>query len=104
AGIGDKRFSRRVELLEDLEKEFAESGGKLRVESHTALLESAQQMVLSPRLRAFDVSQEKETVRERYGKSAFGQGCLLARRLVEAGVTFVEVELNGWGTPDANFG
>jgi uncharacterized protein (DUF1501 family) len=42
-------------------------------------------------------------MRERYGKSAFGQGCLLARRLVEAGVTFVEVESDGWDTHQDNF-
>jgi uncharacterized protein (DUF1501 family) len=60
-------------------------------------------MVLSPRLKAFDVSQEKESLRDRYGRNAFGQGCLLARRLVEAGVTFVEVESNGWDTHQDNF-
>src|SRR5262249_31682667 len=80
----------------------AETGGKLRVEGHMALLESAQQMVLSPRLKAFDISQEKDSVRDRYGKSAFGQGCLLARRLVEAGVTVVEVEFGNWDTHDDN--
>jgi len=103
ASVNAKRFGRRMDLLDDLEKDFADSGGKLRSQGHMALLESAQQMVLSPRLKAFDLAQEKDAVRERYGKSAFGQGCLLARRLVEAGVTFVEVELNGWDTHDDNF-
>jgi uncharacterized protein (DUF1501 family) len=60
-------------------------------------------MVLSPRLKAFDVSQETDTVRDKYGRTPFGQGCLLARRLVEAGVTFVEVESNGWDTHQDNF-
>jgi hypothetical protein len=103
ASVNAKRFSRRMDLLDDLEKDFADSGGKLRSQGHMALLESAQQMVLSPRLKAFDLSQEKDAMRERYGKSAFGQGCLLARRLVEAGVTFVEVELGNWDTHDDNF-
>jgi hypothetical protein len=103
ANVSDRRFNRRLDLLEDLEKDFAETGGKLRVEGHMALLESAQQMVLSPRLKAFDISREKDSVRDRYGKSAFGQGCLLARRLVEAGVTFVEVEFGNWDTHDDNF-
>ncbi len=101
--VNSKRFGRRLELLEDLEEDFSQSGGKLRVEAHKALYQSASQMVLSPRLKAFDVSQEKDAVRDRYGRSAFGQGCLLARRLVEAGVTFVEVELNGWDTHQDNF-
>ncbi|MBY0523031.1 MAG: DUF1501 domain-containing protein [Gemmataceae bacterium] len=102
-GITDKRLNRRIELLEDLEEDFSEAGGKLRVKEHLAVMMNAQQMVLSPRVKAFDIAQEKDTVRERYGKSAFGQGCLLARRLVEAGVTFIEVESNGWDTHNDNF-
>jgi hypothetical protein len=102
-GVNDKRFNRRLGLLKDLEKDFAEAGGAPRVEEHRAIYESAAQMVLSPQLKAFDVSQEKESVKERYGRNAFGQGCLLARRLVESGVTFVEVESNGWDTHQDNF-
>src|SRR5262249_33479375 len=49
------------------------------------------------------LSQERDAVRDRYGRTPFGQGCLLARRLVEAGVTFVEVESNGWDTHQDNF-
>jgi hypothetical protein len=102
-GITDKRFGRRLELLEQLEEDFAEAGGKPRVEEHRALYSSAAQMALSPRLKAFDLNQEKEAIRDRYGRNAFGQGCLLARRLVEQGVTFVEVESNGWDTHQNNF-
>jgi uncharacterized protein (DUF1501 family) len=102
-GVSDKRFGRRLDLLKDLEEDFAAAGGKPRVEEHQTVYASAAQMVLSPRLKAFDLSQEKESVRERYGRSPFGQGCLLARRLVEAGVTFVEVESNGWDTHQDNF-
>jgi uncharacterized protein (DUF1501 family) len=102
-GINDKRFGRRVGLLNQLEEDFATSGGAPRVADHKGLYENASQMVLSPRLKAFDVSQEKDAVRDRYGRSPFGQGCLLARRLVETGVTFVEVESNGWDTHDNNF-
>lgn len=102
-GVDSKRYNRRLDLLGDLEEDFAEAGGGLRVKDHRALLDGAAKMVLSPRLKAFDVSQEKDEVRERYGKTAFGQGCLLARRLIETGVTFVEVELNGWDTHDDNF-
>ena len=102
-GISNQRFGRRLDLLKDLEQDFADSGGKTRVEEHQGLYGSASQMVLSPRLKAFDVGQEKAEVRDRYGRTPFGQGCLLARRLVEAGVTFVEVELNGWDTHADNF-
>jgi len=102
-GITNKRFGRRVDLLNQLEEDFAKTGGAPRVADHQGLYENASQMVLSPRLKAFNVAQEKDTVRDRYGRSSFGQGCLLARRLVETGVTFVEVESNGWDTHDNNF-
>jgi hypothetical protein len=102
-GVSNQRFGRRLDLLKDLEQDFADSGGKTRVEEHQGLYGSASQMVLSPRLKAFDVGQEKSEIRDRYGRTPFGQGCLLARRLVESGVTFVEVELNGWDTHQDNF-
>ncbi len=98
-----KRFDRRLGLLGQLEQDFADAGGGPRVEDHKTLYSSAAQMVHSPRLDAFRLDQEKDGVRDRYGRSPFGQGCLLARRLVEKGVTFVEVESNGWDTHDDNF-
>jgi hypothetical protein len=101
--VDAKRFSKRVGLLNDLEADFAEAGGGPRVKAHQALYGNASNMVLSPRLQAFDLSKESAKDKDRYGKSAFGQGCLLARRLIETGVTFVEVELNGWDTHDDNF-
>src|SRR5262245_65268236 len=55
-------------------------------------------MVLSPRTKAFNLHAEPDRTRDRYGRSAFGQGCLMARRLIEAGVTFVEVQSSGWDT------
>jgi hypothetical protein len=103
SGVGTQRFGRRLDLLKDLEKDFAQSGGAPRVEAHQTLYGSAAQMVLSPRLKAFEVRAEKDAVRGRYGRTPFGQGCLLARRLVEQGVTFVEVESNGWDTHQDNF-
>lgn len=102
-GVTSARFNRRMELLGDLSRDFAEAGGGPRVEDHHQLYNTASQMVLSPRVKAFDLSQEKDAVRDRYGRSPFGQGCLLARRLIEQGVTFVEVESNGWDTHDDNF-
>jgi uncharacterized protein (DUF1501 family) len=57
----------------------------------------------SPLLAAFEVAKEDEKVRSAYGMEDFGQGCLMARRLLEAGVTCVEVTLNGWDTHQNNF-
>ena len=102
-GTDEARFSRRLSLMEDLERDFAESGGEARVREHRATVNGAANLVRSPRLQAFDLSRESSATRDRYGRNNFGQGCLLARRLVEAGVTFVEVELNGWDTHINNF-
>ena len=101
--VSDARFGRRLDILNELEEDFAQGSGRARVEDHKALYQGAARMVRSPRLKAFDVSQEKNDVRDRYGRTPFGQGCLLARRLVEAGVTFVEVEMGGWDTHQNNF-
>jgi uncharacterized protein (DUF1501 family) len=53
--------------------------------------------------RAFDLSKEPDTLKERYGRNSFGMGCLLARRLVEAGTRFVTVSNGGWDTHGQNF-
>jgi hypothetical protein len=91
------RFARRLGLLQGLEKVgFGATGGADRVRDHTALYRQTAGMVLSPRMKAFDLGGEDSKLRAAYGQTPFGQGCLLARRLVQAGVTFVEVRSNGW--------
>ena len=60
-------------------------------------------MMKSKEAKAFDLSQESSATKSAYGTSKFGEGCLLARRLVEAGVKFVEVVLGGWDTHQDNF-
>lgn len=102
-GVTGDRLRRRLGLMDKLQRDFAESGGKVRVEDQKALYQSAAKMVLSPKLKAFDLSSEKEALKNKYGTNPFGQGCLLARRLVETGVTFVEVGSNGWDTHEDNF-
>lgn len=65
---------------------------------HAQTIADARTMMGSAQLRAFDVEEEPDAVRERYGDSGFGRGCLAARRLVEVGVRAVEVTLDGWDT------
>lgn len=97
------RFSRRLGLLNRLENAgFARNGGGDRVREHRDLYKQTAGMVLSPRVKAFHVEAEPEPIRDAYGRTPFGQGCLLARRLVESGVTFVEVRSNGWDTHQQN--
>ena len=59
-------------------------------------------MILSPQMKAFNLDEEPAALRDAYGRTPFGQGCILARRLVQAGVTFVEVRSNGWDTHQQN--
>jgi hypothetical protein len=102
-GVDAQRLKRRMGLMGKLERDFAEAGGGQRVEDHGNLYKAATQMILSPRLKAFDLSQEKDAVRDRYGRTPFGQSCLMARRLVETGATFVEVGHGNWDTHDDIF-
>lgn len=92
------RFRRRLKLLDKIDKGYAAQGADKIVADHQGLYENAAKLVRSTKINAFDISGEPEKVRSAYGDTDFGQGCLLARRLVEAGVTYVEVELNGWDT------
>ncbi|MSR31319.1 MAG: DUF1501 domain-containing protein [Gemmataceae bacterium] len=97
-GVNDSRFGGRLDLLGDLEKEYARNGAKEKVEDHQAIYANAARLVRSPKLESFDISKEKDGLQEKYGKTPFGRGCLLARRLVEQGVPFVEVESRDWDT------
>lgn len=102
-GVSDTRYRRRLGLLGNIEQEFAQRGGEVVVDNHRRIYDKASKMVLSPTTKAFDLSQEPDNVRKQYGDTEFGRGCLLARRLVEAGVTFVEVRHGNWDTHQDNF-
>jgi hypothetical protein len=96
--VGEKRFTRRMGLLDRLEGQFAARGGETVVTNHRQIYDKSAKLVLSPLTKTFDLSEESAETKARYGDTEFGKGCLLARRLVEAGVTCVEVRLNGWDT------
>jgi hypothetical protein len=92
------RLTRRLGLLRELEAPLANSAAGPVVKDHQALYGQTARLVLSPRTSAFDLAREPDRTRDVYGRSPFGQGCLMARRLVEAGVPFVEVQSSGWDT------
>jgi hypothetical protein len=92
------RYERRLGLLRRLEGQYGSGPAAQLVADHQKLYARASRMILASEMKAFDISQEPEASRAAYGSSDFGAGCLLARRLIEAGVTFVEVESNGWDT------
>ena len=97
-------FDERVGLLEEMESGFVgQFPTTPSVKAHRTTYQRAVSMMHSARATAFDISSEPAAVREAYGSNRFGDGCLLARRLVEVGVPFVEVSLGGWDTHENNF-
>ncbi len=97
--VSELRFKRRLNLMHNLEMSgFVQTGGADKIKDHTSLYKQTADMIMSRHMRAFDLSSEDPRIRAAYGDTAFGQGCLLARRLVQVGATFVEVRSNGWDT------
>lgn len=106
--LGDSRLSAkevqsRLKLLAQLDLDFEKRYASQEARQHQDIYAKANRMVNSPLAKAFDVSEESETMRNAYGTTEFGQGCLMARRLIEAGVKTVEVSLDGWDTHANNF-
>ncbi|HEY6565689.1 MAG TPA: DUF1501 domain-containing protein, partial [Pirellulaceae bacterium] len=97
-----RRFARRLALTRRMNDRFANRGATREAQDQEKLYDRAARMILSRDMNAFDLSQEPQKVRDAYGTSNFAAGCLLARRLVEAGVTFVEVGLGNWDTHQDN--
>ena len=95
ASANAERFNRRVGLLDQIEKEFSDRGGQVVATNHKQLYSKASKLVLSPEVKRFQFDDESPTTRNRYGSSEFGKGCLLARRMIESGVPFVEVSSRG---------
>jgi hypothetical protein len=102
-GMTDQRVTERRSLLQSVDS-FARQADK--VDAYRELDEYHQKaygMILGDARKAFDLSQEKDEVRKKYGRNQFGQSCLLARRLVEAGVPFITINDGGWDTHVNNF-
>lgn len=104
-GIGTRRFDDRLRLLHEFDRNF-----RNKYPRHPALdgyaenYNAALLMMRAQTAKVFDLDDEPPAVRAAYGEtSGFGQGCLLARRLVQSGVRFVEVALPGWDTHQDNF-
>ena len=97
-----RQFQRRLALLRRVEEGFNQFGEREKT-NHQQLYEKAARLVQSPKQPVFDIENEPRQIRQAYGESDFAAGCLMARRLVEQGVTFVEVMLDGWDTHRDNF-
>ena len=103
AQMDSRRFHQRLKMLGRLDGGFLKKRTSRSGEAHQAVYRKADKLMNSPQAKAFDLTEEPIALREAYGMNQFGQGCLMARRLVEVGVKFVEVSLSGWDTHENNF-
>jgi len=102
-GVSDERQQSRRELLHNLDT----LGGLLKGNPGFGQLDRAEEnaynLILGDGAKVFDLSAEKDELRDRYGRNKFGQSCLVARRLVELGVPYVTINYNGWDTHKRHF-
>jgi hypothetical protein len=103
SSVSRDRFDDRLALLRESESDFLNSRPGVATQSHRSAYDRAVRLMSPEAAQAFDLSRESASLREAYGRNSFGQSCLLARRLVERDVPFVEVSLGGWDTHDNNF-
>lgn len=101
--IEQARLRDRMQMLAVLERNFISEQRGAAAQDHAKVLDKTLSLMTSQQMRAFRVDEEPEAVRERYGNFGFGRGCLMARRLVELGVPFVEVDFGGWDLHQNNF-
>ncbi len=95
-GIEPDRLTQRMMALKMMETGFIDDNRGIAASEHAKVLGKTFSLMTSEQMKAFKVMQEPEEVQDRYGRTNFGRGCLMARRLVESGVPFVEVSLGGW--------
>ena len=96
-GVTPRQTERRQSLLAAVDTLGARVRGNDQMATYDEFQRRAADMVLSPDAQAaFDINQEPDDLRDRYGRTEFGQGCLLARRLIERGVKFAQVNFGGW--------
>jgi len=102
-GITEEKFEKGLNLSQKLDRSFTQKYNLEKVNAYSDMYDDAVRLMKSKDLKAFDLKEESESTRESYGSDNFGQGVLLARRLVERQVRFVEVQLGGWDTHQNNF-
>ncbi len=100
----------RINLLQEMERDFVARHPGVSPQSHSTAYDRAVRLMRTAAATAFNLDEEPARIRDAYGRNLFGQGCLLARRLVERHVPFIEVSLGnfagnalGWDTHNQNF-
>jgi hypothetical protein len=102
-GISDERQRNRRELMHRLDALSREMKDDPQIVALAKCENQAYELILGDAGKIFDLTQEKDDVRERYGRNKFGQSCLMARRLVERGVPYVTINYEGWDTHKQHF-
>jgi hypothetical protein len=101
--ISDQRQRDRRDLLQKLNTLEQAMKGDPQLEASAQCEKQAYDLILGDAGKVFDLSQEKDDLRERYGRNTFGQSCLMARRLVERGVPYITINYKGWDTHKQHF-
>lgn len=108
--VTNGQFDARVDILQEMERDFVRAHPTIAARSHQTAYDRAVRLMRTAARTAFNLDEESDRLRDSYGRNLFGQGCLLARRLVERGVPFIEVNLaaipgvpQGWDTHAQNF-
>ncbi len=101
--IAEEEFTNRLALAEAFDRRFHSRYSTRSVQAYQGMYQDAVRLMQSEDLKAFDIDREPAECRDLYGRNSFGDGCLLARRLIEHDVRFVEVSLGGWDTHSNNF-
>jgi hypothetical protein len=102
-GVSDQRQRDRRELLHNLNALENALAGDPQLAASRQAEEQAYDLILGDAGKVFDLAQETDAVKERYGRNTFGQSCLAARRLVERGVPYITINSKGWDTHKQHF-
>ncbi len=102
-GISDERQLRRRDLLHSLDSLGQAIGGKSQFTKLDQTEKAAYGLMFGEAKQLFDLGEESDEMRNRYGRNSFGQSCLMARRLVEVGVPYITINYQGWDTHKQHF-
>ncbi len=94
--LTETNFRRRLNLAARIDNDFREKFSGTEIATYNEMYREAVRLMGSKELAAFDINKESKETKDAYGTYRFGQGCLLARRLIQGGVRFVEVEFGSW--------
>lgn len=103
SGIAEVRGNKRLEVLAKFNQRFTDKSQNSKLDATQTSINDAVRLMRSPALEAFDLNKVPTTTLNKYGDTPFGRGCILAKRLVETGVRFVQVNRGGFDTHSMNF-